>query len=110
MATVDYWQLIWYATNTSDALRPGDPQDWVFWGYNIGDAISLSAHPCCTLSPTPEVDLRYQMLAIENVHLEMNLIPAGGGQLDEERRLFFTVRNVGQAPVGGYVIGFGPIH
>lgn len=113
MATVDYWQGVWFTLDPSYALRPGDGDDWIYWGYNFGDAISVTAHPCCIFDPMPAPDLRQRIIAIENVQAEMNLtLDPGDPRLlgPEERRLFFTVRNVGQTPVDGYYIGYGRIH
>jgi hypothetical protein len=90
MANVSYWAGSWASGGDGDDLGPGESHNWIMWGFDYGDAVSLSAHPVVG-APVE----RY--LAVENTRIEAD--PNG-------RRLYFTVRNVGQNSVPGYTIGY----
>jgi hypothetical protein len=95
MATVSHWFGSWVSGGPTDDLHPGQPHYWIFWGFNYGDALSLSAH---AVAGNPNVGER--ILAVEDVRVEAD--PSG-------RRLYFTVRNVGAASVPGYGIGYAMV-
>jgi hypothetical protein len=93
LATVTYWFGWWVSAGVGDDLGPGETHNWIMWGFNYGDALSLSAHP---VTGPPEE----RVLAVENVRIEGD---AGG------RRLYYTVRNVGMSSVPGYGIGYAMV-
>lgn len=90
MANVRYWLGTWVSSGPANDLHPGEAHHWVSWGFNYGDAMSLTAHP--VIGAPVE---RY--LAIEDVRIEGD--PGG-------RRLFYTVRNVGFSTIPGYGVGY----
>jgi hypothetical protein len=92
MANVWYWSGSWTSGGDGDDLGPGETHDWIMWGYNYGDAITLTAHPVGGADEN--------ILAIENVQIQAD----GSG-----RRLFYTVRNVGSNFITGYAVGFAGV-
>ena len=91
MATVSHHFGSWVGGN----LLPGQAHHWIYWGFQYGDMLSVSAH---AVAGDPTVGER--VLAVQDVRVEAD--PSG-------RRLYFTVRNVGAAPVPGYGMGIGRI-
>ncbi len=95
MANVGYWLGAWVSGGHTDDLGPGDTHHWMMWGFRYGDAISLTAH-AVTGAPVPE-----RVLQIENVRVGAD---SGGG-----RRLYYTIRNVGNSSVPGYAVGYAMV-
>lgn len=94
MANVSYFFGSWVSGGPQDDLAPGEAHYWFAWGFfDYGGAISLTAHPVVGAP----VERR---LAVENVFMEGD--PGG-------RRLYFSVRNIGNSSVPGYGVGYGTI-
>jgi len=91
MANVDYWAGSW----VGDDLLPNETHDWIMWGFQYGDAVSLTAQ---AVTGNPNAGER--ILRIENQRFEGD--PSG-------RRLYYTVRNVSNEPIPGYIVGFAMI-
>jgi hypothetical protein len=92
MANVVYWSGSWTSSGDDDDLYPGESHYWIAWGYNYGDAITITAHP---VQGNDE-----HILAVENVRIQAD---AGG------RRIFYSVRNAGAAQVPGYAVGYAQV-
>jgi hypothetical protein len=88
MANVRYWFGSWVSAEGND-LQPGDAHSWIAWPINYGEALSITASPV-------QGGVEY-VLAVQDVAIQSD--PNG-------RRIFFTVRNVGQNAVPGYGIGY----
>jgi hypothetical protein len=103
---LEYWVADWFG-GWGKFLQPGHHHDWVFWGYPTDSAVSVTAVVVGIPIPLTEpIDLSPQVLAVENIRSEVNLVPKGAA----ERRLLFTVKNVGPRPVNQYHVNFGIIH
>jgi hypothetical protein len=94
MANVSYWFGSWVSSQGND-LVPGDSHEWIMWGFNYGDAMSVSAHPVVLLNALVE-----RTLSVEDVRVESDL---------SGNRLYFTIRNTGSNSVPGYGMGFSMI-
>ena len=88
MARVSYVFGSWQPADHDEVLGPGESHEWEAWGFGYGDAISVTAHS------TAGEAARY--LGVENVRV---LGMAGN------RRVLFTVRNVGHESVPAYGVG-----
>ncbi|MCW5977550.1 MAG: hypothetical protein KIT09_05715 [Bryobacteraceae bacterium] len=91
MAKVSHFFSGWASSGPGNDMAPGQAHGWIMWGFGYGDAVSVSVHPVVG-APVE------RFLQVENVRIQGD--PAG-------RRLFFTVRNVGNSFVPGYGMGFG---
>lgn len=93
MANVVYWSGSWTSQGPADDLAPGQAHYWLAWGYNYGDAITITAH---SVAGAPEM----RFLAVEDVRTEAD--PSG-------RRIYYTVRNTGASFIPGYAMGFAQV-
>ena len=92
MANVSYWFGFWQSAGPDSDLLPGEVHNWIAWPINYGDALSVTA--------TPVQGGLEHILAVENVRMQSD---------QTGRRIFYTVRNVGQTAVPGYGVGYGYI-
>ena len=92
MANVTYFFAYWVGAEGND-LYPGQSHRWIMWGFNYGDALSVSAHPVAG----PAGD-RY--LTVQDIQVEAD---------ESGRRFYFTVKNVGSVSIPGYGMGFSQI-
>lgn len=88
MANVHYYFGNWTSAGPANDFLPGQVHRWIFWGFDYGDAVSITAHPI--IGPVQ------RFLTVENIRTESH--PNG-------RQMFFDVRNVGNEAMPGY--GFG---
>jgi hypothetical protein len=96
MANMSFFFGSWASSGPANDLPPGAAHGWIMWGFNYGDSVNVTAQPVQSVNEGgPE-----HILAVENVRMQTD--PGG-------RRLFFTVRNVGNTDVPGYGMGFGMI-
>jgi hypothetical protein len=87
-------QLIWWLDGGwagAQEMAPGDVHYWVAWGGGLkfDDVITLMAHPVLG-----DPNAQERVLQVENVKAE--------GTSDGTRRIYYSVRNVGQEWIPGY--------
>ena len=88
MPNVNYFFASW--STTGNDFYPGQSHSWMMWGFGYGDVVSVTAHPVAG----PAGD---RFLVVEDVKIEGD---------STGRRLYFTVRNVGNISMPGYGMGF----
>ena len=99
MANVSYMSA--WRSSGLPGLLPNQVESLFAWSFDLGDAITVSAHPA--ESDLIGNDSTYPVeafLRVENVQIESNTGTPSGA-----RRVFFDVRNVGTTSVSSYVIG-----
>jgi hypothetical protein len=104
MAKVSY--LSGLQASTFPGLLPNQVDSWMAWSFDIGDAITVSAHPVDSdLIGNNDKYPVEAFLRVENVSVESNTGTSAG-----PRRVFFDVRNVGTTSVSTYAIGISSIN
>jgi hypothetical protein len=68
--------------STND-IYPGQAENWVLWGFGWGDVVEISAHPFSWSGGNDRT------LAVTDIRSE--------AAPDGSRRMFFTVRNMGNS-------------
>jgi hypothetical protein len=92
MANVWYWFGSWVSADEG-GMAPGEQHHWIAWPVNWGDAVSITA--------TPIAGIEEHVLAVSDIRMEADAVG--------NRRIFFTVTNVGQTYVDAYANGYGYI-
>jgi len=85
MATVIYGPR---ATSLNE-IPPGAEENWVLWGFDWDSVIEISAHPFALLGG------QERLLAVTNIVYE--------AAPDGSRRMFFTVKNIGNIDLNYWV-------
>jgi len=96
MANVLHWQASWVSMEGND-MGPGEEHGWSLAPVLPVEAYSVTAQPI-TGDPTQP----HRTLTVENIRVV--------GEPDGGLTLLFTVKNVGNSFIVGYMVGFGIIN